>query len=246
MANIEPWGVQHPVAFYAGGDTTRDAFRKHIEEIEEIYAKLNSLNMNKLESSTFTSEISTVTQGLTQDLKTHINATKPHPNYRPSFSDISGTLDAGRVDGLTQLIGRMINSNTNGIVDIHIEETDDPTTLPNEDNKAYKGYIKFKNGLLIQCGTTERFTRWNIGDYSNIYFPKAFSSACYAVVPTLGVRDPSGLDPGAPGWPQRAFTLQLQKLDKKYFNWVRYGVTTEYTGWDFDGYLFVSYIAIGK
>ena len=79
------------------------------------------------------------------------------------------------------------------------------------------------------------------GDYFDIYFSKAFSSACYAVLPVLGFNDVY-----ANSWQQRAFTAQLQKIYKDHFNWTRYGITTDNFGVSFGGVLYLSYIAIGK
>ena len=43
-----PWHEKFPVAFRSGGDTTRDAFGKHINEIKRIYELLNALDSGKL------------------------------------------------------------------------------------------------------------------------------------------------------------------------------------------------------
>ena len=44
---LGPWNVLYPVNFYSGGDTTRQAFGKHIQEITRIYGLLNALDAAK-------------------------------------------------------------------------------------------------------------------------------------------------------------------------------------------------------
>ena len=44
---LGPWGVIYPVNFYSGGDTTSQAFGKHIQEIARIYGLLNALDAGK-------------------------------------------------------------------------------------------------------------------------------------------------------------------------------------------------------
>ena len=44
------WEVEYPVNFTSGGDRTRDAFAKHISEIDKVYSHLNELNESKQES----------------------------------------------------------------------------------------------------------------------------------------------------------------------------------------------------
>ena len=47
MAAIEEFSVGYPVKFWTGGDTTRDAFGRLIQEIERIYGILNALATGK-------------------------------------------------------------------------------------------------------------------------------------------------------------------------------------------------------
>ena len=43
--------VGYPVDFRSGGDTTQQAFGKHIQEIVKIYGDLNALNAESLSST---------------------------------------------------------------------------------------------------------------------------------------------------------------------------------------------------
>ena len=55
-----PVAVQYKVNFYSGGDTTRDAFSKHIQELERIYGLLNALDTAKVSASDVSSLTSTI------------------------------------------------------------------------------------------------------------------------------------------------------------------------------------------
>lgn len=87
---LGPWSVGYPVRFYSGGDTTREAFRKHISEIERIYGLLNALDRGKAG-----------TADISDALTNHINSSNPHPNWKPkmSMSDLTGTIDFSRITG---------------------------------------------------------------------------------------------------------------------------------------------------
>ena len=47
---VGPWSVEYPVNFVSNGDTTREGFGKHIQEIERIYGLLNGLGASKVEA----------------------------------------------------------------------------------------------------------------------------------------------------------------------------------------------------
>ena len=51
MALIGPFSKGFAVNFKSGGDTTRDAFHKHIQEIDRIYGYLNALDADKVSAS---------------------------------------------------------------------------------------------------------------------------------------------------------------------------------------------------
>ena len=70
---IGPFNVGYPVNFTSGGDTTRDAFSKHIQEIERIYGYLNALDAGKVSASDVSSLTGTV-GSLNTALTNHIKA----------------------------------------------------------------------------------------------------------------------------------------------------------------------------
>ena len=80
--------VGYPIDFRSGGDTIKQGFNKHIQEIVRIYGYLNALNSDKLSASDY--------QSL---LNSHINSSSPHPNWNPTLASLSGNLPASRVSG---------------------------------------------------------------------------------------------------------------------------------------------------
>lgn len=91
---LGPWKVLYPVRFYSGGDTTSQAFGKHIQEIERIYGLLNALDAGKAGSAE-----------IADALQKHIDSANPHPNWKPkiSASDLTGDIPASKIVGdLTQ------------------------------------------------------------------------------------------------------------------------------------------------
>ena len=80
MALLGPFSVGYPVIFRSGGDTTRNAFGKHIQEIERIYGILNALDAGKISAD---------------DLQGKLDGFKP----TVSFNDITGYLDMSRITG---------------------------------------------------------------------------------------------------------------------------------------------------
>lgn len=103
----EPYSVAFPVNFTSEGDTTRDAFRKHMDEITRIYGILTGIDADTMD-----------TDAVSAMLQRHIDSANPHPNYTPSVSwtnvtnkpgldDLSGTLTASK--GLTGLTARTVS-----------------------------------------------------------------------------------------------------------------------------------------
>ena len=222
-----PVGVGYPVDFRSGGDTTRDAFGKHIQEIERIYGMLNALDAGKVGASDVSGSIGSVNSSLTA----HINSSNPHPNWKPSLSGLSGKLDASRISGLTSLIdGRIPASGGDGI-----------TSGSLGDN----GYVKFKNGLIIQWGTSADINRWtsdsglnNMSVPETVNFSIEFPSKCLSISITphcVGITDN-----------HRAFIAQVDTVSKNDFVYRLYGIGTDFHSPDFRGTFHVDYIAIGK
>ena len=186
MARVRgPYSAAFPVNFTSKGDTTRDAFKKHMDELTRIYGILTD----------FDKDIAN-TEGLTGELTKHINSTNPHPNYKPSISwsdvtnkpgldDLSGTLSASKVKGvLTQ--ATIASGNVTGLEafvndKIPASSGDGITHADIQGN----GYVKFANGLLVQWGKinnpNEVTESWAAYD---VTFPLVFPNACYNVMLT--------------------------------------------------------------
>lgn len=101
---VGPWDPQYPVNFVSDGDTTRDAFGKHIQEIERIYGLLNGIAAAKIEA-----------EDLNEALTAHINSTNPHPNLQ--LTTLKGNLPFSRIDGsldLSRTTGNLPSSRVSG------------------------------------------------------------------------------------------------------------------------------------
>lgn len=189
MAAIEEFSVGYPVKFWTGGDTTRDAFGKQIQEIERIYGILNALGTGKASYEEIASAVGS-----------HKYESNPHPNWKPSmsFSDLAGSfdgskvigklpnanIDAGKVNGLEDYVKGLIpdtsGNDESGIADSSLNEN---------------GYVKFGNGLIMQWGNSANISESasdSYGIYHRVTFPHAFFSKCLNVILTpvnWGIRD---------------------------------------------------------
>lgn len=184
MARVRgPYSAAFPVNFTSNGDTTRDAFKKHMDEITRLYGILTE----------FDKDIANA-EGMTGQLTSHINSANPHPNYKPSVSwsnvtdkpgldDLGGTLTASKVKGA--LTGATIASgNVTGLeafVNGKIPASKGDGITESSLNES--GSIKFANGLMIQWGISD--SPANVANHA-ITFPKAFPTACYTVMLTAG------------------------------------------------------------
>lgn len=119
--------IGYPVDFRSAGDTTRDAFAKHINEIRRIYSYLNDLDTNKATANALSTQ--------TAALEAHKTSTNPHPNVqKPSyaFTEITGNLDATRVSGT--LTNAYINyssiNNLSGLKSELVSEVTSDLTIP--------------------------------------------------------------------------------------------------------------------
>jgi len=169
----KPFDVTYPVNFYSGGDTTKDAFGKHIQEIERIYGILNAINADKLSASE-----------LTTKLNAHINSSNPHPNLNINntlgdlpvsrvsgnwpTSRLSGNLEYTRINGLSDYVSSFIPADKGyGIVDYKILDA--------------HGYQKFGNNFMIQWGRTPALST-NVSETTRytVIFPTSFTTL-YAI-----------------------------------------------------------------
>ena len=245
MALAEPVDTFYKVNFKSGGDTTRDAFGKHIQEISRIYGYLRALDASKVSADDVSGSIGNINSALT----THINSTSPHPNWKPSFSykdltdkpglgDLTGTLDASKVSG--KLTNATIDAgNVNGltgVIDGRLPDSsgDGITSSSLADN----GYVKFKNGLIIQWGR-KSLSRANFSEApQSVTFPISFAEKCYMV--TAGtetvIADTNTGDVDT--------MIQVKSITKTGFKFMAQEFYKgAYQNWD---YLYCNYIAIGK
>lgn len=222
MADNGAHEVLFPVDFRPGGDTTRDAFHKHIQEIARIYGQISDLDSHKMDSDT-----------LTNSLNEHIQDSNPHPNYKPSIpiGNVTGNIPASRVVGaLTQATidkSRVTGLETyvQGLIP-EIPETGDGIT----DSKiSERGSITFKNGLIIQWGISADVGVGYPNKEKKEMFPKKFPNACYIVVATT-------LVPGGSGHNTEWDTFRMFDWDQEGFE---FSALVEYQRK-------CSYIAIGR
>ena len=186
MARVRgPYSAAFPVNFTSKGDTTRDAFKKHMDEISRIYGILTDFDKDVAN-----------TEGITGESTKHINSTNPHPNYKPSVSwsdltgkpgldDLSGTLSAskvkgeltnvtiasGKVTGLEAFVnGKIPASSGDGITNSNLSEN---------------GYVKFNNGLIIQWGVSSK----SVDTIGHVTFPIKFPNKCLVVSGNTYLKD---------------------------------------------------------
>ena len=239
MALLGPFSVGYPVLFRSGGDTTRVAFGKHIQEIERIYGILNALDSDKISAS---------------DLDDKLAAFKP----KLSFSDISGTLDISKITGnldfsritgnvpASRVVGKLSNANIdagnvnglNALVQSLIPAQDNKgdgiTNVEPDDN----GYAKFANGLIVQWGKT--VIEKNSADVPHTVYPCSFAipfpNACLNVVlGTEAVIDATNIDAAN-------MIAQSKDVSRKGFGVILQQWGGDYQGWDS---LKIHYSAIG-
>lgn len=188
MALLGPFSVGYPVAFRTGGDTTREAFGKHIQEIERIYGILNALDAGKVSAD-----------DLDKAISDHVNSTNPHPKWKPSlsFSDISGNLDGSRLTGKinAELVYGLLSNATIDVSHVNNLESFVKSLIPTggggegegitESNLQANGYIKFSNGFMLQWGKISGEVTFDSGLTTlkgQIKYVKSFSSKCFSVL----------------------------------------------------------------
>ena len=225
---IGPFSVGYPVNFTSGGDTTKDAFWKHIQEIKKIYGILNALDEALISAGDISSAIS-------GELQKHINSTNPHPNWEPSlsFSDITGyisadqirdnSIPAGKISGLSALIGGQIPPDKgDGLISTSIKED---------------GYAEFNNGLILQWGNG---TFGPISEQSyGIVFAKKFPNKCLNVSLTLYSSKESAVLSVTPQLISEKITTE------SFYFYLQYFWNTVDEIWSYDGDLGISWQAIG-
>ena len=186
MALLGPFNVGYPVAFRSGGDTTREAFGKHIQEIKRIYGILNVLDTDKVSASDLNGMLSGFKPSMSfDDISGSLDLSRTTGNLDGSrisgkidASKIYGklsnaTIDAGHVNGLNALINSLIPPSSGegeGITDIKKQEN---------------GYALFNNGLIIQWGISPKGS----GLIGHANFTKKFPTKCFAVIGSTYLED---------------------------------------------------------
>ena len=218
MALTGPFSVEYPVNFYSGGDTTKEAFGKHIQEIQRIYGLINSLNADKVSASeltTLTTKINTIDNSISNvqtNLTNHINSSNPHPNWlvnlatqvtdQLSASKVLGTLTnatiaANKVTGLKSYVEDLVPDDITGKVDPY-------------------GYLEFPNGIIVQwgMGTTGGYEGFGI------VFSKAFPNQCFCVVANAcGISEGNTCYCSVLGYTKYGFFLSAAAPDGKGIAW---------------------------
>lgn len=182
MAKLGPFIVSFPVDFRSGGDTTKAAFGKHIQEIERIYGLLNSLDADKISASDFT-----------EKLTEHVNSQNPHPNIKLALSSLTGDIDMSRVTGklpASRVEGNFSTDKITGLSNLIADIVS--KSIPSTGSHSYtgtSGYANFSTGLQIRYGEHEVFKYETEGQNETTVrthdFSKAFTTRCAAVMLTL-------------------------------------------------------------
>ena len=98
MAIIGPFSKGFAVNFRSGGDTTKDAFHKHIQEIDRIYGYLNALDVGKVSAAdltTITNKVTTLDSKVTtldSKVTTLTNKVDGMPNVTTDITDIEADI----------------------------------------------------------------------------------------------------------------------------------------------------------
>lgn len=247
MAKIEPYDVVYPVKFYSGGDTTKEAFGKLIQETKRIYGVINSVNADKVSASELTDKLGEYSgnlEVLQGDLQEHINSSSPHPNYCPDFDDITGKLDGSKIKGKLPI--RVVHEG-----DVFIDNPDETVIrIPTDKGDGITdstlnrdGYMKFNNNLLFQWGCYKITASSNKGleALCHVAFPKNFITQCYMV--TVG----TGFVPKDANSDNRGIIdtmLQSFNVSKSGFDFTPQKIGADYAVLEFDE-LQCNWIAIG-
>ena len=229
--------IGYPVDFRSTGDTTREAFAKHINEIKRIYGYLNDLEL----------KIKKAAANILSELEEQ-NATKP--SY--SFTEITGNLDASRVSG--ELTNATIDvSKLLGLAGNITFEHKKATTITTDDSTQFA--IKLNNSPIIVGGTATTSALGAIsthdgtfsGVYTSIPFGYDFEHEVLSVVLTMGTFIPPS--ESTMKWIENGkITLGLAQTSLSRFWYYIYADMTEdeiNANDGFHRYLPISWIAVG-
>ena len=234
MAILGPFSVGFPVDFRSGGDTTKAAFGKHIQEIERIYGIINAIDSDKISASEFSSQ-----------LTAHMDDSNPHPNL--SLSSLGGNIDMSRVTGnldASRVAGTLSNATISYLrvsgLDSHVQ-----TLIPSNSGtgdgitelyRGSAGRANFNNTLILQWGILLLSPPHEEKEIS-ISFPQAFSHDCFSVILTTAVNSAS--DIANVDWGVQLISDSVSRTGFKYY------LQTYNINLTFQGELGLRYIAIG-
>lgn len=195
MAILGPFSVGFPVVFRSGGDTTRVAFGKHIQEIERIYGILNALDNDKLSASDLNAKLAGFKPSMSfADITGNLDISRITGNL--DMSRISGNLDFSRITGnvpAARVSGTLSNANIAASNVTGLEafvknivpsssggKGDGITDVDANEN----GYAKFANGFLIQWGSKNapELAITNPVAVDNVTFNSPFPNNCLNIV----------------------------------------------------------------
>lgn len=243
---LGPFEIGYPVAFRTGGDTTRDAFEKHIHEIEKIYGILNALDNGKVSSD----DLDKLGNDLESALQDHINSTNPHPKWKISFDDLTGQLDGSKLKGKINaalVYGLLSNANIDASHVNNLQSFVENLIPPSggtgdgitEKDLKDNGYVKFANGFIVQWGTHTATGGTGFDTSASggtISFPTAFSSKCFALIhsfhPSVGHTNLNWQTASVSAPDKTGFTISINE-------WRDNARSSASSGWS------VTYIAIG-
>lgn len=211
--------VTYPINFVANGDTVHDGFHKHIQEIERIYGLLGGLERSKVTTGDL---VSTLANYVTKtEFNNHVNSANPHPNLQ--LATLGGNLDVSRITGNWPL-NRVSGTLGTGNMDINGLKSNLQSWVEglgggvSDQSISANGYLKFKNGLMIEWGKIPGTDDNNtVHDY-DVNFHTPFPHECFVV--TCGIVDNTNKGTGSDGashnW-GNAIVMRVRTLSKTGF-----------------------------
>ena len=227
----QEFSVEYPVNFRSGGDTTKDAFWKHIQEIQRIYDIMNAINAASASSDSISGAIS-------GELQRHEINPNTHQNIKLKFTNLTDKINAvtqiadnsiptGKINGLSALISNIVDIPTinysNAFPSSKIQEN---------------GYVKLANSLVIQWGNMTLSKPLQEKAYK-VTFSQAFEEKCLNISLTLQSTEGSNALSITP----QTIKEKITKTDFEFF--LQYFWNSVDEVGSYQGNVSISYIAIG-
>ncbi|MBQ7262465.1 MAG: hypothetical protein IJR14_01980 [Synergistaceae bacterium] len=196
----KPVSPIYPVRFHSGGDTTTEAFGKHINEIKRIYELLEALDDWKIGADELKTIVDSIKHNSLPDLQGGGGGDYYHLT-RAQVDKLDGAPASwellkqhNRLNGL---------QGGDGSNYYHLSEEEKIKLMEiihsggggsgsgiTEEKISDNGYVKFGNGLILQWGRSNvTKSSSNSGGTGTVTFPIAFPVVCYAVVGSTWVND---------------------------------------------------------